>query len=55
MNKIDKHDKNMVSKLFPEFLYWIKLNTIKPIDVIKNHTAGISPSIEPMLMIFFYI
>ena len=41
-------DKNIVLKLLPEFLYWIKLNIIKPIELIKNHTAGISPSIEPI-------
>ena len=45
-------DKNIVFMLFPVFLYWIKLNIIKPIEVIKNQIAGISPSIEP---IFYWL
>ena len=45
----------MVSILFPAFLYWIKLSIINPIEVIKNHIAGKSPSIDPMLFYFLTI
>ena len=38
--------KKIVLMLFPVFLYCIKLKIVKPIELIKNHTAGISPSIE---------
>ena len=41
-------DKNIVLKLLPVFRYWIIVKIIKPIELIKNHTAGISPLIEPI-------
>jgi len=28
----------------------MKVNITKPIELIKNHTAGISPSIEPIII-----
>ena len=52
MNKIAIHVKKIVSILLPVFLYWIKLSIVKPNDVIKNHIAGISPSIEPINLPF---
>ncbi len=51
MKIIAKNDKKMVSILFPAFLYCIKLKIIKPNEVIKNHTAGISPSIDPIILL----
>jgi len=44
-------DKNIVLKLFPVFRYCMKVNIKKPIELIRNHTAGISPSIEPIIFI----
>ena len=41
-------DKNIVLKLLPVFRYCIKVKITKPNELIKNHTAGISPSIEPI-------
>ena len=41
-------NKNIVLKLFPVFRYCIKVKITKPTELIKNHTAGISPSIEPI-------
>ena len=43
-------DKNIVLKLLPVFRYWIIVKITKPIELIKNHTAGISPSIEPIII-----
>ena len=45
-------DKNIVFMLLPVFRYCIKLNMTKPIELIKNHTAGISPSNELIIFIF---
>ena len=39
-------DKNIVLKLLPVFRYWIIVKITKPIELIKNHTEGISPSSE---------
>ena len=44
--------KKIVLILLPVFLNWMKLKIIKPIELIKNHTAGISPSIEPIIFKF---
>ena len=44
-------DKNIVLKLLPVFRYWIIDKITKPIELIKNHSAGISPSIEPIILI----
>ena len=41
-------DRNIVLKLLPVFRYWIRVKITNPIELIKNHTAGISPSIEPI-------
>ena len=46
---MDITDKNIELKLLPVFRYCIKVNITKPIELIKNHTAGISPSIEPII------
>ena len=51
-NNIANIERKIVSMLLPWFLYWIELKIINPTDVIKNHTAGISPSIEPIIFIF---
>ena len=40
--------KKIVLILLPVFLNWMILKIIKPIELIKNQTAGISPSIEPI-------
>ena len=45
-------DKNIVFMLLPVFRYWIKVKITKPIEIIKKHTAGISPSNERILSKF---
>ena len=47
-------EPKIVSMLLPWFLYWIELKIINPTEVIKNHTAGISPSIEPIILYLNY-
>ena len=42
-------DKKIVLKLFPVFRYWIIVKITKPIELIKNPTAGISVNFQNQL------
>ena len=42
-------NKKIVLKLFAVFRYLIIVKIKKPSELIKNQTAGISPSIEPII------
>ncbi|MDA9077217.1 hypothetical protein N9K39_02645 [Candidatus Pelagibacter sp.] len=42
--KIDKPARYFVSVVFPNFLYWIILNNINVIEVIKKYIGSIIPS-----------
>ena len=44
MKKIDKPARYFVSLVFPNFLYWIILNNINVIEVIKKYIGSIIPS-----------